>query len=78
MRWAERLAERWNVGSLGCRCDGCIATLIEESVMAEREACAKVAESRIETPVGADTGVIWRSSAARFIADAIRARKDTP
>ena len=75
MTEAEHLAEKWAVSArLGCYCNGCIAKLIEESVMAEREACAQLAESRIETPVGADTGVIWRSSAARSIATAIRAR----
>ena len=48
-----------------------------EALAEEREACARLAESRIETP-GADTGAIWRSSAARSIAVAIRARTATP
>lgn len=47
----------------------------DAGVLAEREACAQLAESFYEGPsAGVDTGVMWRSAAAHTIAVAIRQR----
>ena len=43
----------------------------------ENEACAKVCDG-VPEPVSIDTGQIWRKSAARSLATAIRARQQPP
>ena len=76
MTEAERMAEKWDIGSrASCRCDGCIAILVEGAVAAEREACAKIADCGVH-PI--DTGRIWRSTMAADIARLIRSRGKTP
>ena len=55
--------------------DGVVAAAILAAVKAEREACAKIADAAAPPPTGGvDTRNIWRGSAARAIATAIRAR----
>jgi hypothetical protein len=77
VRADEREKYKWDVHSCGPTCTKVACVAMREAVKAEREACAKIAESKRHAPNFQLTSMPPQNGTAIDIANAIRERSNT-